>query len=196
MSPRRPTPVRLTEGDLDATADALTDVLPVAVLDVPLAPPSIDDLLGPLGATRKERIRRGAIALSGESRGKAYLAARRRLERYTTKGRERRSARGGVLATMAAAIRRPHLPTDASLTVSMEADVIYAGQTKRMPVGLPQVLTARELSTVRRHLRAGDERAAARALLDAWVFAYGLHGTPDAEGVIGNITTLDIELGR
>src|SRR2546428_13250770 len=62
-----------------------------------------------------------------------------------------------------------------------------------MPIGKPQRIRAADLLEMRERWRDGDRVAAARALLDVWVYAYGLNTEPSAEGVIGNIVSVSVE---
>lgn len=193
--------VVITPEDVAMTADALLDVLPRATFDVvPEEPADPRELLRPLGETWRERITRGAIAISGttDKRSRAYLSARRRLERYVTEtASERRRPRPLDLRGLAKKIRRPHLDVKDGLRVTMCADVVYVGQHKcPMPAGGPQSIRPNTLGTVRARLRDGDEDGAARALLDAFVFEYGLNAEPDARGVIGGLSEIHVELER
>lgn len=197
--PRRSRRVSLTDGDVELVAERLREVLPVAVLDVPEAPRTIDEVLSRLGDTRREQITRGAIALSGSSdkSSRAYKSARRRLERYTTTGgTERRRARPNALEQIVRTVRRPHLPTDRGLTVRMRADVVYAGTARTMPASGPQPIAPARLSAMRRHLRDGDVEAAARALLDEFVRVYGLVTdlARGGEDVLGHIEWCEVAL--
>jgi len=198
--PRRPggRPVRLSPEDFERTAEALVDVLPVATFEVSEEPTDAREMLRPLGETWRERITRGALAISGTSdkKSRAYLSARRRLERYVTEsGRERRRPRPLDLRALVKKIRRPHLDVRAELDLTVCADVVYVGQHKcPMPSSPPQRIRAETLAPVRRALREGDETAAALALLGAFVFEYGLNVEPDARGVIGNISEIRVEL--
>lgn len=188
----------LTEADVERVAERLVAVLPRAIVEIPESPTSIREILAPLGDTQTERVSRAAVALAGTSdkRTRAYKSARRRIERYVTQGRERRGVVRPRLEQIARQVRRPHLPVDRGVSVELGADVLYVGQHKpQMPAsGEGQEISASELSTVRRHLRDGDELAAARALLDEWVYQYRLATDRDADGVIGNIDRVRIEL--
>lgn len=199
MPKRRSARVVLTRADLSKTAAALLERVPMVEETIPEEPESIEDVLSKLGKTRREQIRRGAIALSGsaDTKSRAYLSARRRLERYTTtKGEERRRARPKALQEIARTIRRPHLDVRQELTVQMLADVIYAGQQKTMPAHGAQLIRARYLAPVRARLRDGAESEAALELLGAFVLEYGLNTEPDARGVIGNIEWIEIEVAE
>jgi len=196
MPKRRSVRVQLTRADLRMTAGALLERLPKAEEEIPAEPESIEDVLSRLGKTRREQIRRGAIALAGtgDTKSRAYKSARRSLERYTAgQGRERRKPAPSRLQSIARTVRRPHLDVSAELEVQMEADVIYAGQRKTMPAHGAQLIRARFLAPVRAHLRSGDEREAALELLGAFVQEYGLNTEPEARGVIGNIRWITVE---
>lgn len=195
--PRKRGRVRLSGADLALVADHLTDVLPRAIVEIPAAPTDIRELLAPIADTRREQLSKAAVALAGTSdkKSRAYKSARRRLERYVTDARERRGRTRPALRQIAERIRRPHLPTDASILVSrVTADVFYEGQVKTMPAGAPTEISARNLATMRRLLREGDQEGAARALLNEWVFAYGLNTEREAEGVIGNIERITVQV--
>lgn len=188
--------VKITPNDLRVTARALTERLPVAIDEVPDEPATIDELMRSMPGSRTERLSRLAMAMSGSSErsSRAYRSARRSIERYVTTGAERRRPRESRLVQIARYVRRPHLNAKQALAVAMKASVIYVGQVKTMPAGGPQFIDARALGKVRDKLRNGDEPGAARALLDAWVYAYRLNTEPIAEGVIGSIEWITVEL--
>ena len=170
--------------------------MPVAVEEVPEEPATIEEILDSMPGSRSENITRLAMAISGSSErsSRAYKSARRSLERYVTVSAEKRRPRRARLVEIVRRVRHPKLDTKQALAVSMLASVIYVGQKKSMPAGGPQVIRAEALGGVRAKLRDGDELGAARALLDAWVFAYGLNTQPVAEGVIGSIEWISVEL--
>lgn len=192
--------VVLSAADLARTADALVQVLPMAIVEIRidvLTPERLIDMLP--GRSRTEKITRGAISLAGtgDKSSRAYKSARRRLERYVAEeGRQRRRPRESVLRELVKRLQRPHLPTDTALLVAMTADVIYVGQVKTMPAGGALRVPPRALGRVRDRLRAGDEQGAALELLNAWVYEYPLNSEPEAQGVIGNIERIEINLEK
>lgn len=188
--------VVLTPRDLRMTAAALIERLPVAVEEVPEEPMTIEEILEQMPGSRSEKISQLALAMSGTSdrSSRAYKSQRRSLERYVTHAGERRTPRKSRLLQLARLIRRPRLDVKQALAVAMQASVIYVGQVKTMPAGGPQFIEAERLATVRARLRDGDELGAARALLDAWVYAYRLNSQPIADGVIGSIEWITVEL--
>lgn len=189
--------VVLTARDIRLTADALTRHLPAAEREVPTEPVTFDEILESMGpGSRSEKISRLAMAMSGTSErsSRAYKSARRSMERYTTTATERRRPSLGRLQSIAKIVRRPHLDVRQALKVQMLADVIYVGQQKQMPAAGPQEIPASRLSRVRERLRSGDEIDAAIELLNVWVHVYGLNTEPVAQGVIGNIEWITVEL--
>ena len=82
------------------------------------------------------------------------------------------------------------------MSVRLKADVIYVGQRKTMPAGEAQPIAPRLLGSVRERLREGDSEAAARALIEAFVLAYGLATDQARAGldVIGNIEWIEVAL--
>lgn len=192
--------VVLSAEDIARASDALVDVLPRTVVEIPATPANVREMLVPLGSTWRERLSRGAIALSGETdkRTRAYLSARRRLERYVSeRAKERRRPRAGALEGLARRISRPRLDVDDELDVMVCADVIYVGQHKcPMPTVPPQRIRSTQLGTVRRMLRAGDEVGAGKALLDAFVYEYRLNDEHEARGIIGNISEISVTIAR
>lgn len=198
----RKRPSSLSDRDLRTVADSLVRVLPVAVLDVPDEPRTLEELLRAIGGTRKEQIRRGAIAISGANRGKEYLAARRSIERRTNikGGKQRRGTTPKGLAAgierLSKAIRRPDLPNDRGLSMALRAHAFYSDDPMRqMPAAGWVRIPADALGTVRSALRAGDETAAAMRLLAEFGMTYGITTSRSQTGdAFGGIETVQIRL--
>lgn len=202
---------RLSCRDLQIVAAALLKVLPRAVKEETV---TLLDLLRAVGGPNlTEQTSRLAMALSGSGgrSGTAYRTQRRAIERHPDwPGRPGRQVRGktkkgraGALQRFKIGARRPHLPGRAALDVTIIGSPYGAPRSVTMPAGAPQHMSTNALAGVRAALRDGDTppdascgpgSSAARALLDAWVFAYKLAPKPGADGVVGPIDAAEIEL--
>jgi len=98
------------------------------------------------------------------------------------------------LELVADAIARAAPREGDALDVQLTADVLLGGpRGQTMPIGKPQRIRPAELRQMHTRWRAGDRTGAARALLDVWVFAYGLNSERIAEGVVRNIVSVSVE---